>query len=77
MVGGEQPIGVANVFVSTVVVNDPRLGVVRMNASDYRADVNGAIISGPTLPPIPVGVSDPANFDPKHPDAPSGGTKLI
>lgn len=52
-------------FTSTVTVQHPRLGRVKMNAADYRPERDGPIIEGPTQPPIKPGASDPALKNPR------------
>jgi hypothetical protein len=51
-------------YVPTVLVNHPRLGKVRMNLSDYKADLHGPILEEPTEPAPASGRGGPAQQGP-------------
>jgi hypothetical protein len=61
---GEYTAAIVN-FEPTLLCDHPRLGRVRMNAAAYNARTCGPIIEPPTTPPRALGVSDPANKDPR------------
>jgi hypothetical protein len=51
-------------FCSTMVIDHPRLGRVRMNSADYDAATCGPVIDGPTMPPVSMGEANPPNKNP-------------
>jgi hypothetical protein len=55
-------------FVSTVVVRHPRLGIVRMDTSDYDPAICGEILESATVPPNTPGHADAPNKDPHFDD---------
>jgi hypothetical protein len=64
---GEDAGNIEN-FVSSVVVNHPRLGRVRMNTASYDAATCGPIVEGPTLRPNSAGLASEPLKDPKVDD---------
>ncbi len=62
--GAEYTGGIAN-WKSTVIVQHPRLGRVRMNTDAYDAATCGPIIEPPTMPPPTLSVIDALLKNPK------------
>lgn len=62
---GEYNAGITEPFVSTVLVDRPRLGRVKMNTASYDPATCGEILEGPTVRPNTPGHANSPNKDPR------------